>query len=71
MSGLSRANSKGLRGLRIGELRIGACALAISWPRTPSGPAFVDRFGICARNSAERTPRGLWETYFEAVPGPA
>eukprot|EP00969_Alexandrium_andersonii_P037785 1656943-Alexandrium_andersonii.AAC.1 len=42
-TGLSRANRQGLRGLRIGGLRIGARELAISKPRTPSSPAFVGR----------------------------
>eukprot|EP00969_Alexandrium_andersonii_P232352 10259163-Alexandrium_andersonii.AAC.1 len=53
------ANSKGLRGLRTGGLRIGARDFAISRPRTPSGPAFVGRFGLSAQTGAERTPREL------------
>eukprot|EP00969_Alexandrium_andersonii_P261146 11545027-Alexandrium_andersonii.AAC.1 len=50
---------QGFRGLRIGGLRIGVRRFALSRPRTPSKPPFVGRFGICARNGAERTPREL------------
>eukprot|EP00969_Alexandrium_andersonii_P017832 780193-Alexandrium_andersonii.AAC.1 len=30
-----------------------ACELPVPRPRTPTKPAFVRRFGICARNGAE------------------
>eukprot|EP00969_Alexandrium_andersonii_P112973 4993507-Alexandrium_andersonii.AAC.1 len=33
--------------------------VATSRLRTPSSPAFVGRFGICAQDRAERTPREL------------
>eukprot|EP00969_Alexandrium_andersonii_P147398 6517850-Alexandrium_andersonii.AAC.1 len=49
-SGFSRASSQGLRGLRIGALRIGGRYLAISRLRTLSSPAVVGRFGICAKS---------------------
>eukprot|EP00969_Alexandrium_andersonii_P328970 14535936-Alexandrium_andersonii.AAC.1 len=39
VSGFSRAKSRGLCGLRVGGLRIGACESAISHLRTPSRPA--------------------------------
>eukprot|EP00969_Alexandrium_andersonii_P180533 7978856-Alexandrium_andersonii.AAC.1 len=58
-SRLSRAKSKGVRGLRIGGLRIRAREIAISRPRTPSRLAFVGRFGVCANKGAESTSRGL------------
>eukprot|EP00969_Alexandrium_andersonii_P140825 6228640-Alexandrium_andersonii.AAC.1 len=45
LAGVSRAKSQGLRGLRLGGLRIGARYFAISRLRTPSRPAFVGRFG--------------------------
>eukprot|EP00969_Alexandrium_andersonii_P309276 13667213-Alexandrium_andersonii.AAC.1 len=57
-SGLARTNSRGLRGLWIGGLRIGACDFAISRLLTPSALDFICRFGICARSGAERT---RWE----------
>eukprot|EP00969_Alexandrium_andersonii_P294961 13038020-Alexandrium_andersonii.AAC.1 len=53
------ANSQGLRGLRTGGLRIGACEMAISRPRTRSRPAFVGRFVPSVQRDAERTPREL------------
>eukprot|EP00969_Alexandrium_andersonii_P178324 7884927-Alexandrium_andersonii.AAC.1 len=37
----------------------GACELASSRLRTPRSPAFVGRFGTCARDHAECTRREL------------
>eukprot|EP00969_Alexandrium_andersonii_P122123 5399229-Alexandrium_andersonii.AAC.1 len=65
-SGFPHANSKGLRGLRIGGLA--DCGLESSSWRfrglgPPSRPAFVGRFAICTRNGAEFTPRELGGTF--------
>eukprot|EP00969_Alexandrium_andersonii_P078385 3456489-Alexandrium_andersonii.AAC.1 len=50
------------RNAQIADCRIAALESATSRCcelRTPSGLALVGRFGLCARNGAERTPREL------------
>eukprot|EP00969_Alexandrium_andersonii_P060617 2669435-Alexandrium_andersonii.AAC.1 len=49
---LSCTSSQGLRGLRIGELRIRGFGFVISLVQTPSIPAFIGGFGLCANDSA-------------------
>eukprot|EP00969_Alexandrium_andersonii_P025561 1116321-Alexandrium_andersonii.AAC.1 len=44
--------------------------MAISRPRTPSRPAFVGRFGSCAKDRAERTPRELRGAMLRPFLGP-
>eukprot|EP00969_Alexandrium_andersonii_P206581 9126787-Alexandrium_andersonii.AAC.1 len=59
------ANSQGLRGWRIGGLRIGACDFAaISRPRTPSSPAFIGRCGICPTTLRSTHPSGAFGNQF-------
>eukprot|EP00969_Alexandrium_andersonii_P310115 13704422-Alexandrium_andersonii.AAC.1 len=59
-SSLPHANSEGLRGLRIGGLRIGVRDFAISRATlAPSIIHFASGFGISTDCYAERTPREL------------
>eukprot|EP00969_Alexandrium_andersonii_P276434 12218099-Alexandrium_andersonii.AAC.1 len=70
-AGLSRSNSKGLRGLRIGRLRIGAFEFGDFAPSDP----LEARFRVKIRNLRGKRhrmhPSGASGTKFEAVLGPA
>eukprot|EP00969_Alexandrium_andersonii_P164370 7264990-Alexandrium_andersonii.AAC.1 len=63
--------SEGLRGLRMGGLRIGARGFAISRPRTPSCPLFRWQMRVLRKKSRGMHTSGASWTMFEAVPGPA
>eukprot|EP00969_Alexandrium_andersonii_P277180 12252179-Alexandrium_andersonii.AAC.1 len=57
LTGLSRPNSEGLRGLRIGGLWTAACESVISRPRTPPRPVmWAD--SESARTIAQNAPLG-------------